>query len=137
MEDSHFSDIRRLSELLERVITLYEADRAMAETNYNNFRVQLDKILELGMESSEDGKVEAEVNKALKLMFDSASRLQGVIDTVSRVIIANLNNDAKKEVAAMFNPGGGLKKVNIASLIDGPRRKSEEEDLREHLMDND
>lgn len=131
------SDIRRLSELLEKVILIFEDDRKMALKNYDNFRGQLDKILANGMESSEDGKVEAEVNKALKNVFDSATRLQGVIDTISKVIIANLNNEARKEVAAMFNPTGTLKRVNIASLLDGPRKKTDDDDIRDRIRDMD
>ena len=124
-------DLRKLSGLLERVLEIFEADRKMAQDNYDKLRSQLDAILEKDMESSEDGKIEAEVNKALKLVFDSATRLQGVIDTTSRVIIAQLNADAKRDVASIFNNSGGLKRMNIQNLLDDdshPREIEHDED---------
>lgn len=124
-------EIKKLGAMLERVVEIYEKDRKLAETNYESLRAQLDNIIGSGMESSEDGKIEAEVNKALKLVFDSATRLQGVIEVVSRIIIANLNAEAKRDVANIFNGKGGLAKVNINSLLEdnhGPRDDEEEPD---------
>lgn len=125
------TDLRKLSGLLEKILTIFESDRKLAETNYKKLREQLDNILDTGVEASEDGRIEAEVNKALKHVFDSATRLQGVIDTTSRVIIAQLNADAKRDVASIFNQGGGFKKVNIQNLLED-RPSSEEEPDYEH-----
>ena len=122
------TDLRKLSSLLEKILAIFEYDRKLAITNYEKLREQLDNILENGVESSEDGRIESEVNKALKNVFDSATRLQGVIDTTSRVIIAQLNADAKRDVASIFNQGGGFKKVNIQNLLEDKPSSEEEPD---------
>ncbi len=122
------TDLRKLSSLLEKILAIFEYDRKLAITNYEKLREQLDNILENGVESSEDGRIESEVNKALKNVFDSATRLQGVIDTTSRVIIAQLNADAKRDVASIFNQGGGFKKVNIQNLLEDKPSSDEEPD---------
>ena len=122
------TDLRKLSSLLEKILAIFEYDRKLAITNYEKLREQLDNILKNGVESSEDGRIESEVNKALKNVFDSATRLQGVIDTTSRVIIAQLNADAKRDVASIFNQGGGFKKVNIQNLLEDKPSSDEEPD---------
>jgi intergrase/recombinase len=48
---------------------------------------------------SEDGKLEKEVNGALKLYLESGKRLEKVVEILTRIVIENLNNTSKEKIA--------------------------------------
>lgn len=107
--------LNELSKLLKDSIKVYEDDRAMAVQNYQDMKSQLENILEGGGGSDEDGdsgfemsqdcKLEAEVNKALKLVFEASRKLDKVIFHVTNVIIAQLNNESREKIADKFQQG--------------------------------
>jgi hypothetical protein len=113
-------ELTELSTLLRRAIQLYEEDRAMAVHHYDDFKHQLARITMAGFEMSEECKMEKEVNTALSLVFKSGERLDSVIQTISKVIIQQLNNENRKEVATIISSGGDdpTKKKIINSPVD-------------------
>ena len=112
-------ELSELSILLKRAISLYEEDRKMAVTNYNDFKHQLSRVLMQSFEMSEEAKLEKEVNTAMSLVFKSGERLDSVIQIISKVIIQQLNNENRKEVAAIITSGGNdpTKKKVITSPV--------------------
>lgn len=123
INNSNMGDkLKELSNLLKQALTIYQEDRKIALKNYNEMKGQLNSILESGFDMSEEGKIENECNKALKLLFLSGERLDNVIQTISKIIITQLNNETKQEIAKhIFSGDDGTKKitspVNITNLL--------------------
>jgi len=97
--------LNELTELLRESIIMCKEDRKMAKDNYSALRQQLDNILDSDLESSEDGKLEQELNKALKLVFESGSRMESVISAITKILITQLTNESREKVAATFTGG--------------------------------
>jgi len=115
--------VEKLQELLEDAMTLYKEDRKLAKEHYKELREQLDNILEEEMEQSADGKLEKELGIAVKLVMSSGERLDKVIQTISTLVIQQLNAQNKKEVAGILvgkTPGGGIidKPINMTELLE-------------------
>jgi len=120
-----------LSELLKKAINLYEEDRNLALKNYKDMKGQLENVLDQDFEMSQDGILEAEVNKALKLVFESSKKLDKVIFHVTNVVIAQLNNESREKIADKFQAGGGLipnKPVDFNKLRGSRHQEIEFED---------
>jgi hypothetical protein len=118
-------NLEELTKLLRESINMCREDRKAAKANYEALRKQLDDILERGMESSEDGRVEQEVNKSLKLVFEAAQRADKVIDSITKILVVQLNNESRERVANSLIGGNfpGSKQivtgpVDIKMLID-------------------
>jgi len=114
---------KELSNLLKQALDIYQEDRKIALKNYNAMKSQLDDILSNGFDMSEEGKIEAECNKALKLLFTSGERLDGVIQTISKIIMTQLNNETKENIAAqIFSSMDGTRKIttpiDISNLLE-------------------
>lgn len=102
-EKEIFEKAEKVTELLEQAIKTFESDRKRAIQNYEALKAQLDGITkELGMHQSEEAKLEAQVNVALKLVFQSSERLDRVIKTTSDIMINQLNNLTKEKIAKTF-----------------------------------
>ena len=98
--DEHSEKISQLTKLLQQSIALYEEDRKLAIQNYESLRDQRDHVVnELNLEMSEEGKLEKEMNTALKLVFESGKRLDQMIETLSKLMITQLNNEARERIA--------------------------------------
>lgn len=95
-------DSKRLIELLEDSVTLYKKDRQMAIDNYEMLRDQLKQITTI-QEMSEEGKLEKEVNMALKNVFLSGERLDAVIQSLSKILIGSMNAQARVQAAQAFS----------------------------------
>lgn len=108
VEDTNANKLDELSGLLKESIAMCKEDRKMAIENYKDLRDQLDSILARDMESSEDGKVEAEVNKALKLVFESGKRMENVISAITKILVTQLANESREKVAANIFGGGNF-----------------------------
>ena len=117
---NNVDQLDKLSGLLESLLTIFTSDRDLAINNYDGFKRQLDKILAGGFEISEDCALEGELNRALKLVFESSKRLETVIETVSKVLLQQLNNESRERVADKLAGGMMLpnKPVNIHNLIE-------------------
>ena len=93
----------KITELLQSAIDTAEKDRNLALSNYKDLKAQLDAITgSLGLHMSEDGKLEMQVNTALKLVFQSSERLDKVIKITSDIMINQLNNLTKEKIAKTF-----------------------------------
>ncbi len=92
-------ELYKVSKLLEESIQLYREDRKMALENYIALKEKLEELWEAGIPMSEEGALEREVNKALKLSMESAVRLEKAIEVLSKISIANMNNMTKLQVA--------------------------------------
>ena len=93
------ANIKKLVELLEKTIAIFEADRIMALENYNRFKEQLDTIIEQDAIMSEDGIIEERMNRALELVFKSSTKLEAVINTITKIMINEVNNESRERVA--------------------------------------
>jgi len=117
--------LTELSKLLRDSIQLYQDDRELAVNNFNDLKKQLEDVLGGGFEMSEDAKLEAEVNKALKLVFEASKKLDNVIYNVTQVIIAQLNNESREKIAEKFTAGNFIpqKPVDFQKLRNSPRKE--------------
>lgn len=125
MSNENNEQLDRLSGLLENLLGIFNHDRSLAIQNYNDLKGQLDRILSNGFEISEDAKLESEINKALKLVFESSKKLETVIETISKILIQQLNNESREKIATTLTDGGLIptKPVNIHALIDNDEGK--------------
>jgi len=123
--------LEELTVLLKKSIAICDEDRKLAKDNYTNLREQLDVILEKEMEGSEEFKLESEVNKALKLVFESANRMEAVISTISKVLISQINNESRERVAANIFGGGDFNGNGMKRIVTSPVN------LKEIMDDND
>ena len=116
-ENEHLTE---LSALLTKAISLYEADRDLALQHYQDMKKQLVSVLNQDFEMSQDGILESELNKALKLVFESSKKLDKVIFHVANVVVSQLNNESREKIADKFQGGGGSlipnKPVDFARL---------------------
>jgi len=122
-------ELEKLIELLEEAIDLYRRDRTMAIDNYDQFRDQLDNILKTGMESSEEGKIEKEVNIALRSVFESAKRLDSVIMTVTKILVTQLNTESRERTAGILAGKNNEyidAPVNISKLLENKKEENED-----------
>jgi hypothetical protein len=110
-------DSKRLIELLEDSVALYKKDRQMAVDNYEMLRDQLKQITTT-QEMSEEGKLEKEVNMALKNVFLSGERLDAVIQALSKILIGSMHAQARVQAAQAFNgmANGAHEKVITAPI---------------------
>lgn len=92
----------KLVKLLEDSISLYKKDRDMAIKNYNDLKQQLNQATQ-AIDYTEDGVLEKEVNKALENVFKSGIRLDNVIQTLSKILMTSMNNNARVESAKAFS----------------------------------
>lgn len=106
-----------LVNLLKKNISIYEDDRGRAINNYETLKGQLDKIHDLDIHCTDECKLEAETNKALKLVFDSSNRLDKVIDTITKVMITQLNNESREKVADYIKDSIPKSPVNFNDLL--------------------
>ena len=118
------NDAQDLTKLLLETINVFKEDRKLAKDNYDALRTQLDNILDKDLEGSEEYRLEAAVNMALKLVFASAERLESVVESITKITIANLTNESRERVAQTFIGGGGnygnqpiVGKVDISALL--------------------
>ena len=143
--ETHVSvNLEKLTETLERLIQIFEEDRETAKANYEIFKTQLDDILSKGYECSEGGKIEAEVNKALKMIFESSNKLNMVMKTLSELIVNQLNNDSREKIATQFmqnsqdNGGAFVKKVNLQGLLIKQKDQQDQQDKQlSHYEDDE
>jgi len=96
------TDLTKLTSLLEQTLDTYQADRKIAKANYDMLVNQLESIHGDEMYMSEDGKLEKEVNNALRLYLDAGKRLEKVVEILTRIIIEKLNNESKEKVASIL-----------------------------------
>jgi len=128
MDENNIKRLDELTDLLRDSIKLCKEDRKLAKDNYDALRSQLDNIIDSGMESSEDGRIEQETNRALKLVFESGTRMESVINTITKILVAQLNAESRERVAAnIFGNNGGFnpkqivnKAIDLRGLLDEP-----------------
>jgi len=107
-------DIDKLTQKIEEVITIFRHDRQLALDNYKDISAQMDKILEVA-HCSEDAKLEKEKNVALKLVFDSASRLEMVVKTLTEILVNQMNAESRERIAKHLASGAGDPSKQIPS----------------------
>lgn len=117
------SNTEELVALLQSAISIFKEDRKIAKDNFDALRDQLDNILAQDLEGSEEYKLEKEMNTALKLLFDSGHKLEKVIESITKIIIAAMTNESKERVASkIFGDGTDgkyiTKPINITELLD-------------------
>lgn len=106
--DQQNDKLDKLTKLLEKALKIYEEDRALSIKNYNKFREQLDNILSQEFEMSQEGRLEAEVNKALKHVFDSGQRLDNVINAVKNILVNQMHSESREKIAKEIFGNGRL-----------------------------
>lgn len=89
----------KLIQLLERTLSIFEEDRALAMKNYKAFEEQMESIFADDALMSEEGKIEQQRNKALELVLKSADRLETVLKTITNITIQELNNESRERIA--------------------------------------
>jgi len=122
MEDQ----LNELTVLLKQAIALYAEDRKIAIENYEDFRKQLDDILSV-QDQSEEAGIEGEVNKALKLVFESGKRLDAVIQTVAKIIMTQMHSESREKAAALIAGKDPTKPIDGPINITGLLEQASEE----------
>jgi len=117
-ENNNSEKLDELTSLLKESIKISQEDRKIAKQNYNDLKQQLEIILETGVEGSEEYKLEREVNNALKHVFASGDRMEKVIDSITKVMVAQLNAESKEAIANNIFGGGGWN--GSKKVIDSP-----------------
>ena len=98
-DDKIMTEAEELTKLLKEAIAICREDRKMALDNHNDFKKQLEAILDQGMEGSEEYKLEREVNQSLKLVYESGARMEKVIESITRIMAVQMNNESRERVA--------------------------------------
>jgi restriction endonuclease Mrr len=111
-------NIQQLVDLLTRSLQLFEEDRQLALTNYNNLRSQMDSILEEDAHMSEEGSMERLLNDAVSLVFKSSQKLEAVINTITKITINELNNESRERVAQSLSGSMPKGPVSFNQLMD-------------------
>lgn len=112
------TDLEKLTELLEDTLTIFREDRALAQENYNEMRAQLQVALrESDFEGQTTSDLETNVNRALELVFKSSDKLLKVTETLSKIIVTNLNNENKLQIADKLVTGPNGEKL-ISNPVD-------------------
>lgn len=109
-------DLEKISKMLEDALRIYKEDRCTAKENYDSMRAQLDAIREAGLPMSEEGALETAVNQALKLQMDAAKRLDMVIQTITKIFNAQMNNRTRLLIADKFSRDDKQKLTGPADL---------------------
>lgn len=125
--------LEKLTELLQQSLILYTKDRKLALSNYKKIKEQYEKILLSGMEMSEEGAVEKQLNFALKLVFDSGKRLDNVIQTVAKIITTQLGGESRERTALLLSGRDPDDKtisapVNLTKLITEANDKADKDE---------
>lgn len=98
-------ELTKITELLEEAISIYRQDRDLSIQHYNSLKEQLDNVIDSGEYMSEDASLERAVNAALRLVFDSSKRLDKAMESITKLSITQLINDARLEIADKFMSG--------------------------------
>ncbi len=113
--------LNELSDLLKEGLTIYRQDREIALKNYNDLKRQLSNILEGDYEMSEEAKLEAECNKALKLVMDASKRYDEVVRRVTEIVSKQLENESREKISKNL---GGLIPRHPVDFRNLPSRNS-------------
>lgn len=124
--------LNELSDLLKEGLTIYRQDREIALKNYNDLKRQLSNILEGDYEMSEEAKLEAECNKALKLVMDASKRYDEVVRRVTEIISKQLENESREKISKNL---GGLIPRHPVDFRNLPRHNSGEIEMDDDEMD--
>ena len=115
-EEEEFDELQQLTLLIQKSITLFEEDRAIAIKNFDDIEAQLNEALVESEWGYTDGsKLEEAKNKAMEIVIKTGDRLQKAIESLSKIIITNLNNENRLQVANKLTLG-----VNGERLITEP-----------------
>ena len=123
-EDLTIIEVRleKISGLLDESLEIFRTDKKMAKVNYDMLRNQLDNLLDAGMEMSEEGKLEKAVNDGFRLYIQAGERLDSAINALNKILITQLNNSTKLQVANKLSNGEGPKYLdqpaNFRNLIE-------------------
>lgn len=101
--------LNKISELMEESLTIFRKDKKLAWQNYDQLRMQLDNLLETGIEMSEEGKLEKQVNEAFKIYILAGKKLDDTINALNKILITQLNNQTKLQVANKLAEGNETK----------------------------
>lgn len=101
--------LNKISELMEESLTIFRKDKKLAMQNYDQLRSQLDDLLETGIEMSEEGKLEKQVNEAFKIYIMAGKKLDDTINALNKILITQLNNQTKLQVANKLSEGNEKK----------------------------
>lgn len=129
------TNVTELTQLLSEAIAIFREDRRLARTNYDQLREQLDSIIDQGLEGSEEYRLEKEVNQALRLVFDSGNRMEKVIESITKILVTEINAESRERVAqnvfgVQFGDSGKRfvqGQVNIRELLNDQREGESEE----------
>ncbi len=124
--------LNELSELLKEGLCIYRQDREIALKNYNDLKRQLSNILEGDFEMSEEAKLEAECNKALKLVMDASKRYDEVVRRVTEIISKQLENESREKISKNL---GGLIPNRPVDFRNLPRHHSGEIEMDDDEVD--
>lgn len=113
------TEVYELNALLKESLQIYRDNRDMAKKNYETLKKQHSVII-MAAEMSEEGALERELNIAMKVVVDSGKHLDNVIQTISKLLTTQLNNDAKLRIADKVIDGSQklTAPININRLLD-------------------
>ena len=115
-EEKQRDDLEKLTELISRTLELFEEDRTLAKENYDSIDAQLaEALVESEWGYTDGAKLEAEKNKSVDLYMKAGDRLTKAIEAMSKIVITNLNNENRLQVASKLTLG-----ANGERLIDEP-----------------
>jgi hypothetical protein len=107
------TELQKLATLLEQTMNIFEEDRVRAIDNYTELQAQLNEVVaDSDHGYSQDAKLEMAVNKALEISIHCSDKILKVADTLSKIIITNLNNENRLQVANKFVGANGEKLIN-------------------------
>lgn len=110
-------EITKLNNLLQEALDLYKKDREMAIKNYQSLETQLNRVHQI-MEYSEEGILEKEKNKALDLVIKTGTRLDKMVEIVSKLVGTHLTNISRENVAKLAIENNPVNKpVDISRLL--------------------
>lgn len=117
MVNNENNSLEELTKLLKENLELYKQDREIALKNYNLLKTQLQEIHAQDNLMSEDAALEKQLNIALSLVFKSGERLDNIIQTITRVIITQLNTQSREKIAQQLKDTIPQKPINFAQLL--------------------
>ena len=97
--------LEKISGLLDESLEIFRTDKKLAKKNYDQLRSQLDDLL-MAVEMSEEGKLEKAVNDGFRLYIQAGERLDSAINALNKILITQLNNATKLQVANKLSDGG-------------------------------
>lgn len=117
-------DLKKISDILEKLMTNIEEDRKRAIEHYNNLQIQLDNILQF-QSMSDEGAIERELTKTLSIITESSNKpIKNILDTISKILTTQIQSDTIKSIGnGSFGPKKSISGLSISKLLEEDNNK--------------